>query len=247
VPAGWSVAAPDFVGVGAVGAATGWWHAEIERHPGVARAPGAAVSVHWFDWFWASEPPGDMSDAYATWFPRPEGSITGEWTQTYLADVWAPPLLARAAPNARVLVLLADPLPRFLAAYARAVSAQPRNWDERDAVGQFMRGLHAEQLRALLRVYPRDQVLLLTEEACRDDPAGQLARTFEHLGLSTDARLTPPTMQAPAAPTDPGSVVPEAIRRAVSAAYAVEVAQLSELAPDLDLDRWTVPGRRSRG
>jgi hypothetical protein len=149
VPAGWKVAPPDFVGVGAASASTGWWLAEIERHPQVAHAAGAATSLHWFDRFWTVDPPADMAAQYASWFPRPDGSISGEWTPTYVADVWVLPLLARAAPDARILVMLADPLPRFLASYARAVKAQPRKWDERDAIGQIMRGLHAEQLRAL--------------------------------------------------------------------------------------------------
>jgi hypothetical protein len=199
--------------------------------------------VHWFDRFWAQEPPADLASEYATWFPRPRGSIAGEWTPTYLGDVWVPPLLAAAAPGAKILVLLADPLVRFLAAYARAVAAKPRTWDERDAIGQFMRGLHAEQLRALFRAFPREQVLLLQEEVCRDDAGGQLARTFAHLGLALDAELARATVQPPVASGDPGRVVPESIRRALEAAYAVEIEQVAELAPELDLDRWSVPLR----
>jgi hypothetical protein len=199
------------------------------------------TSVHWFDRFWAQDPQAGLRADYAGWFPRPEGGITGEWTPTYLADVWVPPLLAEAAPDTRIVVLLADPLPRFLAAYARAVAAQPPRWDERDAIGQFMRGLHAEQLRALWRVFPRGQVMLLQEEACRDDPAGQLARTFTYLGVAPDASLAAPTMQAPAAPRDPGAAVHEPIRRAIENAYAVEVEQLALLAPELDFDRWSIP------
>jgi hypothetical protein len=247
VPDGWTLAPPDFVGVGAVGAATSWWHAEIERHRRVARPPHAAASIHMFDRFWTEEPPADLPTAYATWFPRPLGSIAGEWTPTYLADVWVPPLLARAAPDARILVLLADPLPRFLAAYARAVAAQPRRWDERDVIGHFARGLHAEQLRALLRVFPREQVLLLQDEACRDDPVGQRSRTLIHLGLPPDMELTAPTAKPPGAPLDPGTAVPESIRLALEGAYAVEVEQLAELAPELDFDRWTIPRPRGRG
>ncbi len=247
VPVGWTVAAPDFVGVGTAGAATAWWHAQIERHPAVARAPGAAASVHWFDRFWTADPPSAPAVDYAGWFPRPDGSIAGEWTPTYLGDMWVTPLLARAAPDARIVVLLADPLPRFLAAFGRAVAEQPRQWDERDAIGQFMRGLHAEHLRALLRAYPRGQVLLLQEEACRADPDGQLARTFAHLGLATDATLAAATLQPPAPPRDPGSTIPASIRRAISSAYAVEVEQLAELAPELDFDRWSIPRSGGRG
>jgi hypothetical protein len=239
IPEGWAVAPPDFVGVGTTGAATDWWMGQIERHPLVARAPGVPIATHWFDRLWADEIPVDAEAAYARWFPRPAGSIAGEWTPGYLSTFWVPSLLAQVAPKAQLIVLLADPLPRFLAAYGRAVAAKPRRWDERDAIGAFARGLHSEQLRALFDVVPRERVLMLQEEACRADPNGQLARTFRHLGLSTDSRLREAADERPPAPADPGDVVPMPIRRAVSDAYAIEVQGLAEIAPDLDLGLWT--------
>jgi hypothetical protein len=84
-------------------------------------------------------------------------------------------------------------------------------------------------------------VLLLQEERCRDEPPVQLARTFAHLGLPTDAELAPSMVQPPPTPRDPGSTIPESIRRAFAVAVAVEFQQLAEVAPDLDLARWTIP------
>ena len=61
VPDGWSVGLPDFIGIGAPTASTGWWLAQIERHPRVGRAPGSAASTRWFDRFWVDDPGGDLA------------------------------------------------------------------------------------------------------------------------------------------------------------------------------------------
>ena len=81
--------------------------------------------------------PVDAEAAYARWFPRPAGSHRGR------VDARVPGRPSGCLPcwrgprrSAQLIVLLADPLPRFLAAYGRAVAAQSRGrWDERDAIG----------------------------------------------------------------------------------------------------------------
>ena len=52
-------------------------------------------------------------ERYQRYFPVPEGAVAGEWTPGYLIDFWTPELIARAAPEARILVLLRDPIDRF--------------------------------------------------------------------------------------------------------------------------------------
>ena len=41
---------------------------------------------------------------YHRWFPRAPGTMTGEWTPDYLTFPWVPPLLQRAAPDARLVI-----------------------------------------------------------------------------------------------------------------------------------------------
>ncbi len=104
---------PDFVGIGVQKAGTTWWYDLIVSHPRVSAHPGLHKERHYLDRFGAV--PFSAADVagYHGWFPRPPGTVTGEWTPDYFSYPWVPPLLRRAAPQARLLLLLRDPVDRF--------------------------------------------------------------------------------------------------------------------------------------
>jgi hypothetical protein len=115
-----------------------------------------------------------------------------------------------------------------------------------DAMGAFQRGLYAQQLRRVFQAFPREQVLILQYERCRSDPEGQLARTFDFLGLRPHA-LGRAAFEQPVNPTTGRrhDLAP-ALRASLDAAYAPDLAELSALAPELDLDLWpTAPVARA--
>ena len=117
-PDGWQTAPPDFVGVGAQRSGTTWWTALIADHPQVARM--VTKELHFFDDFANSGPSPDVARQYARYFPRPPGRVAGEWTPRYMFDLWTPALLRRCAPDAKLLVLLRDPVERYRSHLARA-------------------------------------------------------------------------------------------------------------------------------
>jgi len=51
--------APDFIGVGALGSGTGWWHGLLLAHPAIRPPQGGRRALHHFDHFCATE----MTDA----------------------------------------------------------------------------------------------------------------------------------------------------------------------------------------
>ncbi len=242
VPEGWTVAPPDFVGVGAQKAGTSWWAALIHEHPKVKRAGGAAKELHFFDRYWESG--FDASDAalYASYFPRPSGALAGEWTPGYMIDFWAPELIARAAPQTHILVLLRDPLDRFRSGLTHTDDTSRAALTHRDAAGAFQRGLYGQQLQRVLDAFPREQVLIQQYEACRADAAGELARTFAFLGLP------PTTIEAgrfsrPVNPTTARKIeLTRSLRRALLDGYAPDLERLRSLAPELDLGLWPSAG-----
>ena len=75
------------------------------------------------------------------WFPRPSGSLTGEWTPDYIQCSWVPALLAQAAPGTRLLVLLRDPVERFRSGLAH---------QRRDRENAHGRGISGRSLPRLL-------------------------------------------------------------------------------------------------
>jgi hypothetical protein len=226
------------VGVGAQKAGTSWWNRLIQAHPDVAAAGGGPKELHFFDRSWEVPFADEDVRRYHAYFPVPEGAVAGEWTPGYLIDFWTPGLIARAAPQARILVLLRDPVERFRSGLTHQLATSRKPLGHRDIQGAFQRGLYAPQLRRVLAAFPAQQVWVGQYEACRADPAAQLARTYEFLGLApyepgADAFRgeVNPTTGRKFEPADP-------LRASLLEGYAPDMAQLPELVPGIDLSLW---------
>ncbi len=180
VPAGWELAPPDFVGVGAMRSGTSWWWTLIAAHPDFAVKDIRYKELHFFDRFAGVQTIDPAS--YHRYFPRPPGKVSGEWTPRYMFDYWTPPMLRQAAPETKLLVLLRDPLERFRSALTFAES---RNAPISEFMlhQHFSRSLYGRQLLGLLRQFPAGQILVLQYEQCVLDTAGEMRRTLEFIGL----------------------------------------------------------------
>ena len=148
-------------------------------------------------------------------------------------------MLAAAAPDARLLVLLRDPVERYLSGLqrhhrvARATEAPLNAMAPLDA---FHRGLYHAQLGGLLRHFSRAQLLVLQYERCTRDTRGELRRTYEFLGLE-DAGLLPDLRRHPNRQPDKPELHRDA-RAALIDAYAEDVATLVRDFPEIDLALW---------
>ncbi|MGZ4753327.1 MAG: sulfotransferase family protein [Acidimicrobiia bacterium] len=233
-PPGSSLGPPDFIGVGAQRSGTTWWYQLIAAHPSV---DGSAEmkELQFFLRYW--QRPFEPSDAaeYARYFPRAPGHVAGEWSPGYMSHFWIPSLLARAAPNAKLLIQLRDPIERYRSALVLQAETAPLRFPA--ASTAFRLGCYGSQLDQLLRYFPRDQVLVLQHEQCALDPKRELARTYEYLEIDsgfvpTDIGMTrnEATARKPSLPDD--------VLAALRVAYEPEVARLRALVPDLDLTLW---------
>ncbi len=248
-PEGWVTGPPDFVGIGAQRSGTSWWYRGIEEHPGIAVLPGRQKELHYFNRFWQSEPAEGWIERYERFFPRPEGTISGEWTPRYMADFWTPPLIRRAAPHAKLLVVLRDPVERFRSGIERTIRRSPggRPIDLVHVSDQVYRSMYAGQLRRVLEHFPREQLLVLQFERCRDEPLEMLARTWRFLGLE-------PLADVPASMLDRGASsekpeLPEAWRQELVARLADDIREVAQLFPEeIEPERWASarpPSQRS--
>jgi hypothetical protein len=233
-PRGWRTGPPDFVGLGVQKAGTTWWYDLITRHPGVSHR-GRPKELNFLSSFW--ERPFGAEDAarYARYFTRPRGKLAGEWAPGYLYHFWAVPALTVAAPQARLLVLLRDPVERYRSGLL--VNAELWTLDATQSNDAFQRGLYASQLARLYRYFPPEQVLVLQYERCITETRSELARTYRFLGL--DDAFEPDDATRPVNPTRfekmPLAVEP---RRELVAAYEPEVERLCELTSDVDVSLW---------
>jgi Sulfotransferase family len=239
-PPGWRTGPPDFVGVGAQRCGTTRWFDLISAHPDVSPPPGTRKELHFFDRFHAGGFTAADAAAYHEHFPRPDGLLTGEWTPLYMAAVWVPAMLAAAAPAARLLVLLRDPVERHVSAmrhHARMAESGGLPLSALAPFDAYARGLYGAQLTRLLAHFDRAQVLVLQYERCVLDPLGELRRTYKLLGLPDPGHAPPgldahPNRQPGEPELHPGA------RRALIDAYAEDVAALAHGFPEIDLALW---------
>ena len=210
-------ALPDYVIIGAAKCGTTSLFRYLHAHPGIQAS--AVKEVHFVD----SERNFARGERwYRSWFPaerelvregRAQGidrALSGEATPNYLAHPDAPVRLHSVVPDARLIVLLRNPVDRAWSQYrwrrrhgdeplsfADAVAAEPERLPagfammrEPAARTRFLqasyltRGRYAEQLRLWLDHYDRAQVLLLRSEDLFDDPAAVYHRTCAFLGLA---------------------------------------------------------------
>lgn len=238
-PSGWRTGPPDFVGVGTQRAGTTRWFRLIAAHPEVTSPPAGTKELHYFDQFYAGGWDEGSSARYQEYFPREDGSKVGEWTPMYCSAPWIAPLLAEAAPEARLLVLLRDPVERFLSGLqlGRRVAVRRGAPMSRYApIEAFARGLYHGQLMRLLEHFPREQLLVLQYERCALEPAVELERTFSFLGLE-DIRFQPDLERHPRRQTDK-PVLDARTRRAYVDAYEQDVSALRSAFEEIDVSLW---------
>ncbi len=242
-PDGWDPAPPDYVGVGTARSGTTWWDSLIQAHPRVSRPPDTPKEVHFFDGLWSR----GLSEAdvrrYHAFFARPEGHLSGEWTPGYMLDVWTPRLLRQAAPDARLLVLLRDPVERFRSGRTLAENRFTVGSTARAAANAaFNRGIYADQLLRLWNVFPREQVLVLQYERCVADAAAQLRRTYGFIGLEPEIPAGLDVSGRVNESRGPKITLSHWQEDQLVRRYAPENERLAALlADDLDLSLWQSP------
>jgi len=247
-PPGWQVGPPDFVILGTQKSGTTWWFRIIEAHPRVVQPAEQRPELHVFDRRWDTWPTADELVAYQRYFPRPGGSLAGEKTPDYIDSPWALPMLAEAAPAAKVILLFRDPIERYLSGRAHAErawngsaipTAQRTLADRRRVVAEAIdKGRYASQLEAARAAFTPERVLALQYERCVSEPRVQIARTYAFLGLEphelTDAEITKPRNTSRG---EKLTVSPEHVAFLCDL-YRPEVEHLRSLMPDLDLSLW---------
>jgi hypothetical protein len=233
-PAGAVAAPPSFVGIGVQKAGTSWWYDLIVDHPDVSTIAGVAKELHFFSRY-CTTPFGDRDvEQYHGWFARHPGKAAGEWTPDYLTYPWVPALLRRAAPEARLLVLLRDPIERFQSGLSFRLS-QGVPAGEATASDAVRQGFYARGLHRFLDHFAADQVMVLQYEQCVNDPVGQLAATYRFLGLrehQPEGLHRMVNVSAAKRPIDSDA------RRRLTEVYRDDVDELCSMVPSIDRSLW---------
>jgi hypothetical protein len=144
---------------------------------------------------------------------------------------WAGAVLERLAPDAKVLVILRDPVERYCSGIGK--DRGPAGVNHASEVAQFFRGFYGEQL-ARLAPYVEDRLLVLQYERCVRERQSQLERTFRFLGVEP---VEVANIDDVVGTSTPRSISAE--RRALLVeAYRPDVAMLAARYPEVDVSLW---------
>ncbi len=245
---------PDFVGVGAPKCGTSWWYRLLTAHPEIRPhrlfTTGAATSkeLHYFHHFAHRGMTPTEMETYRSAFASPKDKLCGEFTTRYMAHPGCLELLRDLAPQTHILVMLRDPVERTISHINHLWRHRRRRFGlegdeatlfrlysvDMEALGY---SLYADALARLLRLFPREQVLVLQYEACRAQPQRELARCFTFLGV--DPGYLPPAIRRPVnrtiAPLPP---VSERYRDYLRNYFREDVTRTLALVPTLDPALW---------
>jgi hypothetical protein len=206
------MALPDFLVAGVPKAGTTALHAALSGHPGlflspikepkffltdgpppVKGGPGDALTYREHVW---------QQDKYEALFDAaPPGALRGESTPLYLHDPEAMRRIKKLIPDARLIVIIRDPVERAHSNWTHLWSAglEPigdfveacAQEDRRTAAGwaSFWHykglGKYGEQLTHAFTLFSREQVLVIRYRLLIDEPVATLARICAFLGVET--------------------------------------------------------------
>ena len=229
---------PDFIGVGTQRSGTTWWFESLLAHPQIRPPRGRRKELHFFDPFCRRAlTDADIADYHAL-FPRKRGQLAGEWTPRYMHDFWTPPLLARAAPDAKLLIMFRDPIERFRSGVPHRLSRTSEGRIEAATADAIERGRYATQLARLLASHDESRILILQYEKCVADPAGQYQRTLAFLGVDAEHRHEGFERRRGTTQAAKKKDLWDDLVAGLMATLEPEVARLADMTPKIDVSLW---------
>ncbi|KAI1884360.1 hypothetical protein AGOR_G00225610 [Albula goreensis] len=128
-----------------------------------------------------------------------EGQVTMEKTPSYFVTPEAPARVYAMSRHTKLIVVVRDPVTRAISDYAQTLSKHPstpsfqslafrnRSAGPVDPSWSALRiGLYAQHLEAWLRYFPLAQMLFVSGEGLIRDPAEEMARVQDFLGVQRE-------------------------------------------------------------
>lgn len=178
---------PTFIGLGAQKCASSWLHSIFDDHP--QAFVSTPKEINFFSAFYERG-----YDWYERHFIGGEGrAAVGEISPSYLPDSDAP-LRARAYnEDFRILVALRDPVERAYSNHLHDIRlGYCASTDSSFEAGLARNPMYVEQsryarhLRAWLRQFPRERVMVVLQEDIAVDALAEARRVYEFLGIGAD-------------------------------------------------------------
>lgn len=238
---------PAFVGIGTPKSGTSWWYELLLSHPDVVGNRLNQKELAYFYHFTFQKLTDDHIHTYRSAFDRSAFKVSGEWSPSYLYYPCALEALARAVPESRILILLRNPIDRFLShinqfrrTHVERLETQglkslvEKYWGLPDAMGH---SLYGEGVAKAIDYFGVEKVLCLQYERCRQDPLSEYRRTCRFLGIAVPVSFS--ELRTPVNPsTYTISDLKSGERRWLARYFRNDVLSLVRRTNDIDIRLW---------
>ena len=260
---------PNLLGIGAARSGTTSLHALLSKHPDVFMA--AAKELHFFTYLhpevggarlFTGETRVMTQTRYEAHFAEASDvRWRGEISPSYLWIPDAAPRIKALIPDARIIILLRDPVERALSEY-RWSQRNPRAWRQSyphavASIEEFIdqgvagllrseiptvpfapattlwKGFYARQIKAFCDLFDRENLFIDLFERMIGDPARFQGNLFGFLDIPDLRSVELPRTHM----SEDDTVMPERSREALRKLYREDVAALAELIGE-DLGHW---------
>ena len=164
----------------------------------------------WQRFDWEHDRQALLTDYARCFVEAPAGTLLGDGSTSYLPSRLAPARIHELNPEARLIVILRNPVDRAYSAWwhylAMGESCQSFEQHLRYESGlTLVMGEYMYHLRRWLHHFPRHQLCLLVFEQMERDPNRELARVFEFLRVASDSTVSArPRANIARVPRQPG-------------------------------------------
>jgi len=185
LPDGYRITPPGFIGISSARGGSTWWFNLLLAHPQVVPNRVQTKELCYFYHYFYQRPTKEEMNTYRQAFAAPEACICGEWSPLYLHQPLAMNYLLEAAPDAKFIAMLRNPIHRLRSElnqmHAIFPNAKRLPFPSLANMGEY--GRMARQFEQALRLIERKNLLVLQYEQCKQNPLQGLKKTYRFLGL----------------------------------------------------------------
>ncbi len=177
---------PDYIGIGAMKAASGWIFKSIELHPEVS--DNTQKEFNFFNKAYNYEK--GIEYYYSIFSQHPPNKIKGEFTPSYMLSPQVASLIYKDLPNVKLIACLRNPADRAYSDYRYNIqeggrfriyaSFEDTIKKDRDFVE---RGFYYKQLKPYFDLFPRENILVVFFENLKKNPKAFIQEIYKFLGL----------------------------------------------------------------
>ena len=175
---------PNYIGIGAMKAASGWIFRCIELHPEVS--DNTPKELHFF----TKQYDKGINYYYSIFRQHPKDKIKGEYTPGYMASPQTASLIYKHLPNVKIIACLRNPAERAYSQYRYNIQERGRyriyksfeDTIKKDDV-IVERGFYYKQLKPYFELFPRENILIVFYEDLKKNPAEFIQGIYKFLGL----------------------------------------------------------------